>query len=97
MPLRLAFLAAALPAVVGFQLATRLAPVTAVRAPTPAMLDVPTVLLAKSEADVLLMDSLSYVFPLGTAAGLAVRRSTCLWLPETPSYSLLHCACGSLS
>ena len=77
--LRTFILALACHAVVGFQVAMRPAamPLARAAAPTmlvelPTMLDVPTTLLAKSEADALLDTFFSSVFPLGTLAGIAV-------------------------
>ena len=71
--IRTLLLLAVMQAAVGLQVATRLARTTVARTPAPAMLDVPTALLAKSEADMLLGDVAAAVFPLGTAAGVAVR------------------------
>ena len=77
--LRTFILAVVANAVVGFQVAMRPAamPLARTAAPTmlvdvPTMLDVPTTLLAKSEADALLDTFFSSVFPLGTLAGSAV-------------------------
>lgn len=72
--MRTFMLALLLQAVVGFQVAMRPAVKPLARAAAPVMLDVPTALLAKSEADALLDTVFSSVFPLGTAAGIAVRH-----------------------
>ena len=88
--LALLVVAASMPAVAGFQAAMRVGamqPAMAARAPStamlvdPAMLDTsaiveaPTQLLAlKSEADEIIDTAMSFVFPVGTAVGLLVRR-----------------------
>ena len=101
--LALVVLAASMPAVAGFQAAMRVGamkPAMAARAPStamlvdPAMLDTsaiveaPTQLLAlKSEADEVIGEFFSLVFPLGTAFCLAVRR-------RSPPFSR-DCACST--
>ena len=79
MALRTFILALVANSVLGFQVAMRPAAMSLARtaAPTmlvdvPTMLDVPSTLLAKSEADALLDTFFSSVFPLGTLAGIAV-------------------------
>ena len=100
--LALLVVAASMPAVAGFQAAMRVGamqPAMAARAPStamlvdPAMLDTtaiveaPTQLLAlKSEADEIIDTAMSFVFPVGTALGLAVRR-------RSPPFSRA-CACS---
>jgi len=89
--LRTFILALACHAVVGFQVAMRPAamPLARAAAPTmlvelPTMLDVPTTLLAKSEADALLDTFFSSVFPLGTLAGIAVSGHHTTHTPSHP-------------